>query len=266
LRRNGRGQAERRPGAWHAARLALSAFARSHGAYAGNHLTLLLRQGQALTLDEALITRDGECSGRPAQSINRHTRSPAQLTNTPRSTDKHAPRRPWRTVTARGWGALTEHHLLVAVRDAVGARPACLQPSLAAALAMELAHGSRVSIWRRTLIVLDEGAPPSAPMLCCCCPAPPQADTAEAAAATRGLDQVSPLGASVHLFLAPPGSGVSLTIDLRRELAGHLDISVCLLRVPVGSGLDAGRSIVALQGHENCGMLRHALTRCLAPG
>jgi hypothetical protein len=75
--------------AWHVARLVLATFARSHGAYDCNRLTLLLADGVLLTLDSSVILK---------------------------------------RVKARKWAALTEHHILVAVRDAITyLGPDCLQ-------------------------------------------------------------------------------------------------------------------------------------------
>lgn len=66
---------------WRVPNVVLAAFARSHGAYDNVRLSLIL-EDVVITVDGTLIT-------------------------------KH--------ITARGWGALTEHHTLVALRDAIDA-------------------------------------------------------------------------------------------------------------------------------------------------
>ena len=43
--------------AWQAARLAVAAFAQSHGVYTSNYLSLILDDGEVLTLNAGLVNR-----------------------------------------------------------------------------------------------------------------------------------------------------------------------------------------------------------------
>ena len=76
-----------RPAVWRVPNTVLAAFAKSHGAYDNMRLSLVL--------DDAVVTVDGTV-------VTKH-------------------------MTARGWGALTEHHALVALRDAIDADASSMQ-------------------------------------------------------------------------------------------------------------------------------------------
>lgn len=166
-------------------------------------------------------------------------------------------------VGARGWGALTEHHLLVAIRDAIMAEPdTTMHRSISAAVAC--CARSTVGVHKKNRTVSDTGQrlialavhaqgaiSSTVPELdVYSCAVAPETSAAKAAAAARQ--------SCVHLLLAPPPGGVE-----EMSLVGCWG-EVGVVQCSLPSGLDCGssvRTIVALQGHNNCGRLYGAATR-----
>ncbi len=164
-------------------------------------------------------------------------------------------------VGARGWGALTEHHLLVAIRDAIIADPdITLHQSITAAVACcvdsatcnpesnQTANnaGQQQQRGLLALAVDAEGASSTTtPELRVYSSAAIQGSSAAEEAATARQS-------CLHLLLAPPVA--ALKEMSARSCWGDMGILQCSLP----NGLDSRntvRTIVSLQGHNNCGRL-----------
>ena len=165
-----------------------------------------------------------------------------------------------RFVGARGWGALTEHHLLVAIRDAILADPdATLHHNIGSAVACcvrsatsnegSTQTGNCAGEQQQRLIALaigdDGGASTPAHEL--------DVYSLAAAVGTCAVDEASLARQScLHLLLSPPAAG------LNEMTAAGCWGDAGIVRCSLPSGLDCRncvRTIVALQGHNNCGRL-----------
>lgn len=222
-----------RPQAWRVARLVLATFARSRGSYSTNRLTLLLADG-VLTLD--------------ADVVSRHL------------------------TAKRGWGAMTEHHLLVAVRDEITARPWCVQPDLSTAVA-RWGWGVGGAYQHRLVLVLDDGLNCRWPVV---------------DLTTSGVDFVvrneeeerenDLLGGQLMVALSTPGEGLLLRKQLTMALQPTEESAIAALEAGAQSSevfaarfsprghrqdasLDNARMIMALQNHDNNGHLRPAVAK-----
>ena len=162
-----------------------------------------------------------------------------------------------RFVGARGWGALTEHHLLVAIRDAILADPdATLHRSIGDAVACcvrsatsndestQTASYAAEQQQQQRLIALAIDADGAGEL---------DVYSLEAAVGACAVDKASLARQScLHLLLAPPAAG------LNEMTAAGCWGDVGIVRCSLPSGLDCKnsvRTIVALQGHNNCGRL-----------
>eukprot|EP01051_Picozoa_sp_SAG22_P009851 SAG22_NODE_852_length_6847_cov_14.600830_3_plen_624_part_00 len=201
---------------WPVPRLVLAAFARSHGVYPRNKLTLML--------DDAVLQLDG--------TLLRH-------------------------IADRKWAALTEHHLLVALRDAIQARSARLAPAAGFKAAFEAAAvaGDKLPV---LALVLDSGAAAADAA------GVPALPVYEPAVQQQELRPGSPPDDNrvMHVVLAAPGQGVQMRADIEAA-AGH---GAMLCSLPTGlpaasesaqqlRPIDDARAIVSVQGHHNEGRL-----------
>lgn len=201
-----------RASVWRLPNIALAAFAKSHGAYDNVRLSLVL--------DDAVVTVDGSV-------VTKH-------------------------VTERGWGALTEHHTLVALRDAIDAdsrneRPVGAFPVLVKSLAESLEVAVAVDVpGTATFVVMGSQSQKE----------PPQLSLYGSAKTENATAQ---LGAWNHFLLVPEAVSAD---DVANTVSGIAGACVRDDRVVVrcghlggGAAAEPARTIVALQTHHNCNVL-----------
>ena len=193
-----------RAAVWRIPNVVIAVFAKSHGAYSGVRLSLVL--------DDAVVNLDGSV-------ITRHC-------------------------TKRGWGALTEHHTLVCVRDAISADSAtALCASFRAALAKRPAAEAE-----RFVLLENDATSKELPVL-------------PLYTAQSGPQTIA--DATYHLLILPErgaGGGEEVN-DTIRELAPAAQVVRC--RSAIGGTADPVRTAVALQAHHNCGVLAGAVDALL---
>jgi hypothetical protein len=227
-----------RSAVWRVPNVVLAAFARSHGAYDNVRLSLVL--------EDAVVTVDGTL-------ITKH-------------------------VTERGWGALTEHHTLVALRDAIDAASP-QAPVLAENFEQALKHvttcsGDGTGIADRFVLLTDEKQH---------CESKYSLAQSLYSRLDEGHDTVDvpepsegPAAPGTHHFLLLPAARHLSASEIEAAIqncVGERINSITSTTKPVytvkcstealspTAVAEPVRTIVALQAHNNCGALAPAVER-----
>jgi hypothetical protein len=198
---------------WVVARLCLAGILKSHGSYEKARLSLVLGSTHTtLTLGKSLCT-------------------------------KH--------LTARKWGAATEHHVLTAVRDAIDDSQLRTAATLAASLECFLVplpdSCATVPGLMKLVIIVDAKSPNVLPLYGKQCAAPQ----------SKQRSTVS----QVHVMVVSPGSGLDWSSTIQASLlsaSSKVGVVICSLPGEL-AGDDAGwnpvRLITSIQGCNNCNAL-----------